>query len=48
MPIMRKTQREKTFDLRTSLLGLASVVLCIAALLFVMEIVIVVARFVVG
>ena len=45
---MRTLQREKTFDLRIALRGIFYVVVCIAALLLLMEGVVVAVRFVVG
>ncbi|MBQ9021327.1 MAG: hypothetical protein IJ113_04880 [Eggerthellaceae bacterium] len=48
MPVMLKMQREKKYDLYGSLQGLASVIICIAAFLFVMGAIIVVVRFIVG
>ena len=48
MRVMRKTQREKTLDVRTSLQGIAFVFICIMALLFVMEVLVVAIRFIAG
>ena len=48
MRTMRTLQREKTFDVRQSVKGTASVVVCIMALLFAMEIIVVAVRFLVG
>ena len=48
MHVMRELQREKTYDLRTSLFGLASVVVCIIAFLFILEVVVIAVRFIVG
>ncbi|MBQ9067479.1 MAG: hypothetical protein IJ131_00235 [Eggerthellaceae bacterium] len=45
---MRNSQRENTLSVRTSLSGIASVVICIMAFLFVMAIVVIAVRFVVG
>ena len=48
MPTMRKMQREKTFDVRMSLRGIAYVVICIMAFIFLMGLVVVTVRFIVG
>ena len=45
---MRKMQRERTFDVRTSLEGIAFVVICIMAFVFFLEVVTVAVRFIVG
>lgn len=45
---MRKMQREKTFDARMSLRGIAYVVVCIMAFLFLMELIVIAVRFIVG
>lgn len=48
MRVMRKLQREKTYDVRTSFSGIAYVVVCIMAFLFLMEAVVIAVRFIVG
>lgn len=48
MHAMRKLQREKTYDVRTSLQGIVYVVVCIVAFLFLMEAVVIAVRFIVG
>ena len=45
---MRKMQREKNFDVRTSLTGIVYVAVCIMAFLFLMEAIVIVVRFIVG